>query len=249
MMLFKIAFKNIRRSIKDYAIYFFTLVIGIACFYVFNAMDSQAAILEMNDSSRQAVKLMVTVMGNLSIFISIVLGFLIIYASRYLMKRRNREFGTYLILGMSKRSVSAILSIETLFIGVISLGVGLGVGIAASQGISLIIANMFEADMTKFAFVFSESSFIKTLIYFVIIYAVVILFNVISVNVKKIIDLINSNKKSEKVKLKNPTLCITVFGISVAALIYAYMMVTVNFQSLVFTEIWIPLTIGRYIDY
>ena len=66
-------------------------------------MDSQAAILEMNDSSRQAVKLMVTVMGNLSIFISIVLGFLIIYASRYLMKRRNREFGTYLILGMSKR--------------------------------------------------------------------------------------------------------------------------------------------------
>lgn len=243
MMLFKIAFKNIRRSIKDYAIYFFTLVIGIACFYVFNAMDSQAAILEMNDSSRQAVKLMVTVMGNLSIFISIVLGFLIIYASRYLMKRRNREFGTYLILGMSKRSVSAILSIETLFIGVISLGVGLGVGIAASQGISLIIANMFEADMTKFAFVFSESSFIKTLIYFVIIYAVVILFNVISVNVKKIIDLINSNKKSEKVKLKNPILCITVFGISVAALIYAYMMVTVNFQSLVFTEIWIPLTI------
>lgn len=243
MMLFKIAFKNIRRSIKDYAIYFFTLVIGIACFYVFNAMDSQAAILEMNDSSRQAVKLMVTVMENLSIFISIVLGFLIIYASRYLMKRRNREFGTYLILGMSKRSVSAILSIETLFIGVISLGVGLGVGIAASQGISLIIANMFEADMTKFAFVFSESSFIKTLIYFVIIYAVVILFNVISVNVKKIIDLINSNKKSEKVKLKNPILCITVFGISVAALIYAYMMVTVNFQSLVFTEIWIPLTI------
>ena len=104
-------------------------------------------------------------------------------------------------------------------------------GIAASQGICLIIANMFEADMTKFAFVFSESSFIKTLIYFVIIYAVVILFNVISVNVKKIIDLINSNKKSEKVKLKNPILCITVFGISVAALIYAYMMVTVNFQS------------------
>lgn len=98
MMLFKIAFKNIRRSIKDYAIYFFTLVIGIACFYVFNAMDSQAAILEMNDSSIQAVKLMVTVMGNLSIFISIVLGFLMIYASRYLMKRRNREFGTYLIL-------------------------------------------------------------------------------------------------------------------------------------------------------
>lgn len=60
--------------------------------------------------------------------------------------------------------------------------------------------------------------------------AVVILFNVISVNVKKIIDLINSNKKSEKVKLKNPILCIIVFGISVAALIYAYMMVTDQFS-------------------
>ena len=89
MMLFKIAFKNIRRSIKDYAIYFFTLVIGIACFYVFNAMDSQAAILEMNDSSRQAVKLMVTVMGNLSIFISIVLGFLII--SKPLLNEEKKQ--------------------------------------------------------------------------------------------------------------------------------------------------------------
>lgn len=40
-MLFKISVKNIRKSFKDYAVYFFTLILGVAVFYVFNAIDSQ----------------------------------------------------------------------------------------------------------------------------------------------------------------------------------------------------------------
>ena len=84
---------------------------------------------------------------NILIYLVIVniLGFLIIYASRFLMKRRNKEFGIYLTLGMSKRKISMILFFETLFIGILSLVVGLGLGTILSQLMSIIVVNMFEA--------------------------------------------------------------------------------------------------------
>ena len=126
MMLFKLSFKNIIKSIKDYAIYFFTLTLGVGIFYVFNALDSQTAMLNLNASTKMIAKTLVSILSGVSIFVSIILAFLIIYASRFLIKRRNKEFGIYLTLGMSKRKISIILFLETLFIGIISLVVGLG---------------------------------------------------------------------------------------------------------------------------
>lgn len=128
MMLFKLSIKNITKSIKDYAIYFFTLVLGVAIFYVFNAIDSQTVMLNVSSSTSEIIRLMTTILGGVSVFVSFILGFLIIYASRFLIKRRNKEFGIYLTLGMSKRKISLILFFETLIIGVISLGAGLALG-------------------------------------------------------------------------------------------------------------------------
>ena len=203
MMLFKLSIKNITKSIKDYAIYFFTLVLGVAIFYVFNAIDSQTVMLNVSSSTSEIIRLMTTILGGVSIFVSFILGFLIIYASRFLIKRRNKEFGIYLTLGMSKRKISLILFFETLIIGVISLGVGLALGIVLSQLMSILVANMFEADLTKFQFTFSSSAALKTLLYFSIMYLIVMIFNTIIVNKCKLIDLLHGNKKSEKVKLKN----------------------------------------------
>ena len=106
MMLFKLSIKNITKSIKDYAIYFFTLVLGVAIFYVFNAIDSQTVMLNVSSSTSEIIRLMTTILGGVSVFVSFILGFLIIYASRFLIKRRNKEFGIYLTLGMSKRKIS-----------------------------------------------------------------------------------------------------------------------------------------------
>ena len=103
MMLFKLSLKNIIKSIKDYAIYFFTLVLGVAIFYVFNAIDSQTVMLNVSSSTSEIIRLMTTILGGVSVFVSFILGFLIIYASRFLIKRRNKEFGIYLTLGMSKK--------------------------------------------------------------------------------------------------------------------------------------------------
>ena len=103
----------------------------------------------------EIIKLMTSILSAISVFVSFILGFLIIYASRFLIKRRNKEFAIYLTLGMSKRKISLILFFETLLIGLISLIIGLGLGVVLSQLMSILVTNMFEADMTKFQFVFS----------------------------------------------------------------------------------------------
>jgi len=244
-MLCKLSLKNIKKSFKDYAIYFFTLILGVAIFYVFNAIENQTIMLQVTNSTRDIIKIMTEGLSWVSVFVSFILGFLIIYASRFLIKRRNKEFGIYLTLGMSKRKISMILFIETLLIGTLSLIIGLGIGIFLSQFMSLFVANMFEADLSKFTFIFSSSAFIKTLIYFGIMYILVMIFNTISISKCKLIDLLHANKKSEKIKLKNPYLCLIIFAISSIVLGYAYYLVTAGISELTTTlELFKPIVLG-----
>ena len=161
-MLFKLALKNIKKSVKDYSIYFFTLVIGVVVFYVFNALDSQTAMLSVSESTREIINMLNMFLNGVSAFVAIILGGLIIYAGNFLIKRRKKEFGVYLTLGMSKRRMSMILLTETIIIGILSLAIGLVLGTALSQFMSVIVANIFEADMSRFTFVFSADAAIKT---------------------------------------------------------------------------------------
>lgn len=245
MMLCKLSLKNIRKSIKDYAIYFFTLILGVAIFYVFNAIDSQTAMLAISSRTYEIIKLLTSVLSAVSVFVSMILAFLVIYASRFLMKRRNKEFAIYLTLGMSKRKISLILFLETLFIGIISLTVGLGVGVILSQLMSIFVANMFEADLNKFTFVFSQSAFLKTLLYFGIMYLIVMIFNTINISKCRLIDLLHGNKKSETVKLKNPVVCTVVFLVASILLGYAYYNVTDGIDRITdYGQLFIPIFLG-----
>lgn len=246
MTTIKLSFRNIKKSFKDYAIYFFTLILGVAIFYVFNSIESQTVLLDVTNSTHEVIDLMTNMLSGASVFVAFILGFLIIYASRFLIKRRNKEFGIYMLLGMSKRKISMILFFETILIGIISLAVGLGLGVLLSQLMSMLVANMFEADMTKYEFIFSSQACIKTIIYFGIMYAIVMLFNTVNIGKCKLIDLIQTNKKSEKVKMKNPMLCTIVFIISAIALGYAYYMVTGGINEIIKTpeDIFKPIVIG-----
>ncbi len=245
MMLFKLSLKNIQKSIKDYTIYFFTLILGVAVFYVFNAIESQTVLLNVTSNTKDLIKLMTNILSGVSVFVSFVLGFLIIYASRFLVKRRNKEFGVYLTLGMGKRKVSMILFFETILIGIISLAVGLLLGTVLSQFMSLLVANMFEADMTNYAFTFSKSAMFKTFIYFGIMYVLVMIFNTRLVSKCKLIDLLHAGKKSEKVRMKNPVLCTLVFAVSCGILGYAYWKVTAGLYRLTSEkDIFIPIILG-----
>lgn len=243
-MLFKLSLSNIRRSLRDYAIYFFTLIIGVSVFYVFNAIGEQAAYMQVSESGSDLVELLTSMMSGVSVFVAGVLGLLIVYASRFLMKRRNKEFALYLMLGMGKGKVSAILLLETILIGLGSLGVGLVVGIGLSQLMSALVANLFEADMTAYQFSVSGEAILKTILYFAVMYLVAMIFNSVIVSRFKLIDLIQSGKKSEQIKLKNPVLCTIIFVIAAIALGYAYYQVGWNFNELTDEKIIIFIVIG-----
>lgn len=232
MTLFKLPIRNIKKSMKDYLIYFATLILGIALFYVFNAIEKQTAMLNLSNSGYDIMDVMFTVMDVVGVFVSFVLGFLIVYASNFLMKRRKKEFAVYMLLGMSKRSISAVIVMETVLIGIISLGVGLLLGIGVSQGMSVVVANLFEADMTSFQFTISGEAVVKTLIYFLIMYALVIVFDVFVVGKARLINLINAGRHSEKNYAKNPVLCLIVFAVAAVLLGTAYYKVTAGVDTL-----------------
>lgn len=243
-MLFKISLSNIRKSIKDYAIYFFTLVLGVAVFYIFNAIETQTAFLRVSDDQRELIHILTTAISGVSVFIAVVLGLLIVYASRFLMKRRNKEFALYMMLGMSKRKISALLLCETVIIGIGSLFVGLMIGIGLSQVMSAVVANMFEADMNDYKFTVSGSAITKTILYFGIMYAVVMLRSGFVISKCRLITLMNSGKRSEKITMKNPWLCVIVFLISAALLVWAYHTVGWDFEHISEKRIGLAILAG-----
>ena len=246
MMLFKLSLKNMKKCFKDYAIYFITLILGVAVFYMFNSLDSQEAMLEVSSSTKEMIRLMINMLGMVSVFIAIVLGLLIVYANRFLINRRKKEFGIYMTLGMGKGKISKILLFETIFIGIISLAVGLVIGIFGSQLMSVLVAKLFEADMSSYSFVFSKAACLKTCIYFAIMYLAVVFFNSFTISRYKLINLLTATKKNEQIKMKNPTICIFVFIISCIGLGYAYWIVTkgiLKLKNVNETTIYIGLAI------
>ena len=236
-MLIRLSIKNIRKSIKDYAIYFFTLVLGV--FYVFNAIEGQSSMLEVSRTKSDSIDQMVWAISSMSIVVSLILGFLIVYANRFLMKKRNREFGIYLILGMKKGDIAKILFGETLLVGAVSLTAGLLLGIGLSQFMSLLVAHMFEADMGRFVFTVSIPAIGKTILYFVI----VILMDTVLIMKTRLIDLLLSKKKNEKVHLKNPVICCIIFVAACIMLGTAYYNVTAG-QLDTEAEVMIQILLG-----
>ena len=221
-MYSKLAFRNLKRSFKDYTIYFLTLVFGVCIFYTFNSIQSQSIMMELNDKQASAFEQVENIMGYASIFVSFILAFLIIYANNYLIKRRKKEFGIYMTLGMEKGNLSKIIFIETLLVGIISLAIGLGLGILLSQGLSVLTAKMFQDNLIKFKFIFSYNSMIKTIVCFGAIYLLVLMFNSMSIRKISLIDLLTSSRKNEAIKVRNVWVSVIIFMISCIMLGYAY---------------------------
>lgn len=221
-MLFNLSVKNIRKSIKDYTIYFFTLVVAVTIFYLFNSLDTQNSMLKLTESKYEMVQTLVLLISYVSVFVSVILGFLIIYSNNFLIKRRKKEMGLYLTLGMNKRKVSTILVMETLIVGLCSLMVGIVLGVCLSQLLSVFTARLFEVDMSNFKFVFSKAALIKTIIYFGVIFLLVMIFNVISLSRYKLIDLLSAHKKNEKVKFRNKYVLTITFILTIILYYYAY---------------------------
>ncbi|EGT4980855.1 ABC transporter permease, partial [Clostridioides difficile] len=195
-MYSKIAIKNVRKSFKDYSIYFLTLTLVICIFYSFNSMESQKALMEMSTSKKPDLEMFKNMISYISVFVSAILCTLILYINNLLIKKRNKKLGIYMTLGMGKIEMSKILVFETIIVGIVSLVSGLILGLLVSQGLLILLLKLFEFNMSEYNFVISISSIIKTIVYFGIMFLLVMIFNTYIISKYKIIDLLTIGRKT-----------------------------------------------------
>ena len=222
-MLARLAVRNVRRSVRDYAVYFVTLVFGVAAFYAFNSVQSQSVLFDLEGvASADAFDLTARFLGMFSVLIAFVLGFLVVYANRFLIRRRKREFGTYLLLGVRPAQVSAIVLMETVCVGAASLAAGLVLGVVLSQGLSFLTAGLFNIPMQQYRFVFSGEALRQTLLCFALVFAVVALFNTLSLRRCRLVDLLGAAARSERATVRRPWVGLLGFAVAVGLLAWAY---------------------------
>lgn len=195
-MLAKLAFGNMRKLLHDYAVYFLTLVLGVAVFYAFNTMSVQGDFLrgDVGETLSQVGQ----ILDGLTVFLAVILGFLMVYANNFLMRRRKKELGLYQVLGMRTGQVNVVLALETLLVAAVSFGVGIALGVLVSQVLLFVTARMFAATVQHFSFFFSPDAFLLTLACFGVIFVVMMLFNWITLRRVRLIDLMSSARQNEK---------------------------------------------------
>ena len=243
-MYSKIALNSVKKSFKDYTIYFLTLTFAVCIFYSFNSIESQKAMLDLTVNQKAYMKLFSSVISIASVFVSFILGALIIYANNFLIKKRKKEMGIYITLGMPKRKVSNILLLETVLIGIISLGIGLILGVVLSQGLSILTAKLFMGSMTSYQFAFSINAVLKTILYFGIIFLLVMIFNTVIISKYKLIDLLNASKKNEKIKMRNPVISSIIFCLAVIFIVVAYIFVNKSGLDIQSTYFELSIVLG-----
>ncbi|MEA4934585.1 MAG: FtsX-like permease family protein, partial [Lawsonibacter sp.] len=166
-MFAKLALRNVRRSFQDYGVYLLTLTFGVCLFYTFNSVEGQGAMTYLSQKGNPMVEPILMLINIFSVFVAVVLACLILYANRFLLRRRKRELGTYLLLGLSQGQVALLLFLETGIVGLLSLAVGLGLGILGSFGLSALTLSMFSADVSQMlALNFSVGAAAKTTLSF-----------------------------------------------------------------------------------
>ena len=229
MKFSKLAFRNVKKSYKDYFVYFMTLMFSVCLFYTFNSFSAQEQILNLNASQSTVLQTVGQFMNVLSVFVAIVLAFLILYANNFLILRRKQEFGVYMLLGMPKRDISKILVYETMAVGVLSLLSGLLLGILCSWLLGLFSAGMLQVAVS-FHFIFSLSSAVSTIVSFTVIFIVIMLLNTRVIAKVKLIDLLQAKKKMETTRMRSSWISVLVLLLSLILLGTAYYMATASLQ-------------------
>ncbi|MCI8423141.1 MAG: FtsX-like permease family protein [Lawsonibacter sp.] len=221
-MFYKLAARNVRRSFRDYGVYLLTLTFGVCLFYTFNSIDGQGAMVYLAKSNNPVVGAILMMIDIFSVFVTVVLACLILYANRFLLRRRKRELGTYLLLGLSQGQVSWLLFLETGIVGLVSLAAGLGLGLLASQGMSALTLSMFSIQVEAFSLVFSWKAVGKTVLYFGLIFLLVMVFSGAEVSRARLIDLLQGQRRNETLKQRSLAAAVVQLVLGVLCLLAAY---------------------------
>ena len=218
-MLCKLAWGNVRRAGKDYLVYLLTLTLAVTVFYAFNTISLQADLVLEEEGLPE---LLGSIMSGLTMFLAVVMGFLMVYANNFIMKRRKKEFGLYQVLGMSRGQVSRVMAIETAIVSGAALVLGIALGVGFSQLMTFFTASLFKTQISDFHFFFSVPAFLITVGCLVAIFCVTLLFNLGVVRRAKVIDLMSAGRKNEAIKTRNPILSAAIFILGTAMIGLAY---------------------------
>ena len=221
-MFCKLAVRNVRRSLQDYGVYLLTLTFGVALFYTFNSLDGQGVMIYLARSQNPMVEVIRSCIDIFSVFVAVVLSCLILYANHFLLRRRKRELGTYLLLGLGQGQVSRLLVLETGLIGLVSLVLGMGLGVLASQGLSVLTLSMFSLTVTEFGLTFSLRAAVRTAAYFGLIFLLVMAFSGVQVSRSKLLDLLQGDRKNEELYPRPLWIAVVQFAMGVICLLAAY---------------------------
>lgn len=187
---FRLALTNIKKHARSYVPYIITCVITIAMFYI---IKSLAFNLGKNLSSISAA----TSMSLGSIVVAIFAIIFLFYTNSFLLKKRKKEFGLYNILGMEKKHMSALIATESLIVSVISLVLGLIIGIALDKLIFMIVIKLLNGQ-SPLGFTIIPEAILHTVVLFCIIFAAILLNSVRIVYTTKTIDLLHGSNTGEK---------------------------------------------------
>ena len=244
-MFSKLALKNVRRSVKDYGVWFLTIVFGVCLFYVFNALESQSVLRYLAQSPRMyIVDSIKNLIGMLSVFVWVVLAFLILYASGFLIRRRKKELGTYLLLGMERWQVARLLLAETVCIGAAALALGLVLGVLAAWGLSGFTAGLFAVPMTFFTFSVSIPALVKTALAFAAIFLLVMVYHAFAVSRCKLIDLMQANRVNQTLPQRSLGASVALFLVGIVLLVIAYAMLLTRGLLRVDALFWVMIGLG-----
>lgn len=211
-MYAQLAKTNVRKSIKDYLIYFITIAICVSLFYAITSLSSSDYELITEESYNfRALKI---ILQYSTYLITAILILLIAYVNKYMIGRRKREFATYVLLGAEQISVSLMFFIETIVVGFLAIITGILVGTLFSQAITAIVLISAKQEVV-FSIKLYADTVVITFIFFISMFCIIGLYNVIVLRKIKLVDMINAHKQVEFQFKRSNKVYIAIFVVSI----------------------------------
>lgn len=214
-MFVKLAWGNVLRSLRDFTIYFITIVIAIVLFYGFNCLVNRDLIAQFSVSAVRFSDIAQTMIRAVSMLLSAVVSYLVISVNLFVVKRRFREFATYLLIGMRKTHLIRIVIVENFICMAAALVVGLAFGVLFSQFVNSYITTTLDLPLDSSTFYISWDALLFTVLVFGAIFLASSLISAICISKFKLIVLFKNSFVTERFKLRNPyilfVLCIMSF--------------------------------------
>lgn len=208
--LSKLSLRNAKRQAKDYLVYFVTIVLTVALIYAFNGLVFSEELLALS-YLMESLPLMVTLA---SIVVVCIMGWLVHYTTGFMLSRRSREFGTYILIGLENKQVARLFFLENLAVGGCALATGILLGNLIYQALRAMVLALFGMPY-HFGFAFSLRAVGLTLLYFLLIYLFAQIKSRKRIRSMKIYDLIYFERQNEEAVFHTSGMRRKIFVVSV----------------------------------